>query len=81
MSRRGKLLARIFAVPTPNDLTFDEVAATFVHFGGTVLAPSGGSHHDFRFGQGYLSVPRQNPLKPKYVRGIRDIMAAAGVRP
>ena len=82
MGRRAKQLARIFATKTPRDMAFDDLAATFVHYGGTVSPPpGGGSHYTFAMpGLPPETVPRRDPVKARYVRNVRDLLAAAGVR-
>ena len=83
MGRRAKLLARIFARPTPSDLTFAELSSTFEHYGGVVTPPTGGgSHYTFAVpGLPAETVPRHDPVKAQYVRNVRDLLAAAGVTP
>lgn len=69
MSQKDKLLKKI--KNNPKDVSFDEACKLLEWFGFEFLHATG-SHHKFKKGEISLVIPRQNPLKPIYIKHILE---------
>ena len=73
MSSWDKLLGRILGMSA--DVRFAELRRVLEAYGYTMGPHAGGSHVTFRKpGCTPITVPRHDPVKPAYVRMVRDIV-------
>lgn len=73
MSSWDKLLDRILGMAA--DVRFTELRRVLEAYGYTMGSHSGGSHVTFRKpGCAPITVPRHDPVKPAYVRMVRDVV-------
>ena len=85
MTRKDKLISRLFSTPPPKDFSWEELLKLMNH-GGFSETCSGGSHYIFEHPKGLrLSVSKTHPsgiLKTYQIKAIRQALrdvAAEGV--
>lgn len=81
MSKKDKLLARLFANPPPKDFSWNDIVTLLGHFG-FKNACSGGSHYIFEHTSGFrFSISKTHPsgiLKSYQVSHAKDALKHIG---
>ncbi len=85
MSKKQKLLAKLFRLPAPADFTWDELVTLMSHHDFEAHPPSGGgSHYTFQHRDGFtFTMSRTHPsgiLKSYQVKNAKEALRAVGAK-
>jgi predicted RNA binding protein YcfA (HicA-like mRNA interferase family) len=82
MSKKDKLLSKLYATPPPKDFTWQEILTLMTHFGFKNTC-NGGSHYMFEHTNGFrFSMSKTHPsgiLKTYQISAAKDALRHIGV--